>query len=137
MYLPTEGLYAEVLRRPGLVDHLQGRCKIMVAGPTNLLAFLNSLRMGFRTLAIQKRSGEVQRTLAAVKTEFGRYGEVLDAVKLKLHQASQQIEKVSTRKRAIDRQLRHGEGLSEPETASLLSLAPPEPVDEPFLDAAE
>jgi DNA recombination protein RmuC len=81
LYLPTEGLYAEVIRRPGLVDDLQTRCRIVVAGPTVLLAILNSLRMGFRTLAIEKRSSEVWQTLAEVKREFGRYGGVLDKVK--------------------------------------------------------
>ena len=77
LYLPTEGLYAEVIRRPGLLDDLQRKCRIVVAGPTVLLALLNSLRLGFRTLAIQKRSSEVWQLLAAVKTEFGKYGGVL------------------------------------------------------------
>ena len=127
LYLPTEGLYAEVLRRPGLVDHLQGTCRIMVAGPTNLHAILTSLRMGFRTLAIEKRSSEVWQILGAVKTEFGRYGDVLDAVKKKLAEASTQIDKVSVRSRAIDRRLREVETLPEGEAGDRLALDAPVP----------
>ncbi|MDB5511867.1 MAG: RmuC-domain protein, partial [Enterovirga sp.] len=122
LYLPTEGLYAEVLRRPGLVDHLQGHCRIMVAGPTNLHAFLTSLRMGFRTLAIEKRSSEVWQTLGAVKTEFAKYGDVMDAVRKKLNEASNQIDRVAVRGRAIDRKLRDVESLPESEAARLLAL---------------
>ncbi len=135
LYLPTEGLYAEVLRRPGLVDHLQLQCKIMVAGPSNLHAFLNSLRMGFRTLAMEKRSSDVMRTLSEVKTEFSKYGEVLDAVKKKLHEASQQIDKVDVRKRAIDRRLRDVE--LAPEASAPLALVGPLGVRTDLLDAAE
>ena len=97
LFLPTEGLFAEVIRRPGLVDDLQRDCRIVVTGPTTLMALLNSLRMGFRTLAIQKRSSEVWQVLAAVKTEFGKYGEILDKVQQKLHEASSTIDKVSVR----------------------------------------
>ncbi len=122
LYLPTEGLYAEVIRRPGLVDHLQGQCRIVVAGPTVLLAILNSLRMGFRTLAIQQRSSEVWQTLAAVKTEFNKYSEVLDAVRKKLGEATNQIDKVATRKRAIDRKLREIETLPEADAGAVLAL---------------
>ena len=75
LFLPTEGLFSEIIRRPGLVDALQRECRIVVTGPTTLMALLNSLRMGFRTLAIQKRSSEVWKVLGAVKTEFGKYGE--------------------------------------------------------------
>ena len=136
LYLPTEGLYAEVLRRPGLVDHLQSQCRIMVAGPTNLHAFLTSLRLGFRTLAIEKRSSEVWKTLSEVKTEFGKYGEVLDAVKKKLHEASNHIDRVSVRSRAIDRRLAAVELLPDAEPAALgivseLRRAEPEPDAEP------
>lgn len=137
MYLPTEGLYAEILRRPGLVDHLQTQCRIMVAGPTNLHAFLNSLRMGFRTLAVEKRSSEVWKTLSEVKVEFGKYGEVLDAVKKKLHEASNQIEKVGVRKRAIDRKLRDVELLPEPSGPSALPLESLLRDADDLLDAAE
>jgi DNA recombination protein RmuC len=122
LFLPTEGLFAEVVRRPGLVDSLQRECRIVVTGPTTLMALLNSLRMGFRTLAIQKRSSEVWQVLAAVKTEFGKYGEVLDRVQLKLHEASTTIDKVSVRRRAIDRKLRGVEILPEMEAGTILNL---------------
>ena len=122
LFLPTEGLFAEVIRRPGLVDALQRECRIVITGPTTLMALLNSLRMGFRTLAIQKRSSEVWQVLAAVKTEFGKYGEVLDKVQQKLHEASNTIDKVSVRRRAIDRRLRGVEILPEMEAGAILSL---------------
>lgn len=135
LFLPTEGLYAEVLRRPGLVDRLQRDCRIVVAGPTTLLALLNSLRMGFRTLAIQERTSEVWQVLGAVKTEFGKYGEVLDQVQKKLHEASVTIDKVGVRRRAIERKLAGVETLPEHEARLLLGFdgddAPPLP------DAAE
>ena len=95
--------YAEVLRRPGLVDSLQRQCRIAVAGPTTLLALMTSFQMGFRTLAIEKRSSEVWRTLGAVKTEFGKFGDVLDAVQKKLQEASNKIEQTGVRARAIQR----------------------------------
>jgi DNA recombination protein RmuC len=123
LFLPTEGLFAEVIRRPGLVDDLQRDCRIVVTGPTTLMALLNSLRMGFRTLAIQKRSSEVWQVLAAVKTEFGKYGEILDKVQQKLHEASSTIDKVSVRRRAIDRKLRGVEILPEMEAGAILSLS--------------
>ena len=90
LFLPTEGLYAEVLRRPGLVESLQRDCRIALAGPTTLLALMTSFQMGFRTLAIEKRSSEVWRTLGAVKTEFGKFGDVLDSVQKKLRRGQQQ-----------------------------------------------
>lgn len=121
LFLPTEGLYAEVIRRPGLSDYLQRENRILVTGPTTLLALLNSLRMGFRTLAIQKRSSEVWQILGAVKTEFNKYGTIIDSVQKKLQEASNTIDKVSTRKRAIDRKLRSVEMLPEVETAELLT----------------
>ncbi|WP_210187821.1 DNA recombination protein RmuC [Bradyrhizobium sp. Rc2d] len=122
LYLPTEGLYAEVIRRHGLVDELQRSCRIVVAGPTVLLATLNSLRMGFRTLAIQKRSSEVWELLSAVKTEFSKYGTVLDKVQKKLTEASNQIELVARRKRAIDRRLRGVEEAADSQVEQLLQL---------------
>ena len=122
LFLPTEGLFAEIIRRPGLVDDLQRECRIVVTGPTTLMALLNSLRMGFRTLAIQKRSSEVWQVLAAVKTEFGKYGDILDKVQQKLHEASNTIDKVSVRRRAIDRKLRGVEILPEMEAGAILSL---------------
>jgi DNA recombination protein RmuC len=106
LFLPTEGLYAEVLRRPGLVDQLQRDYRVNLCGPTTLGALLNSLQMGFRTLAIQKRSSEVWEILAAVKSEFGKYGETLDKVQKKLIEATQSIDQVNVRKRAIERKLR-------------------------------
>lgn len=106
LFLPTEGLYAEVVRRPGLMDLLQRDFRVNLCGPTTLGALLNSLQMGFRTLAIQKRSSEVWEILGAVKTEFGKYGEVLDKVQKKLIEATQSIDQVNVRKRAIDRKLR-------------------------------
>jgi len=121
LFLPTEGLFAEIIRRPGLVDTLQRECRIVVTGPTTLMALLNSLRMGFRTLAIQKRSSEVWQVLAAVKTEFGKYGEILDKVQQKLHEASNTIDKVSVRRRAIDRRLRGVEILPEMEAGAILT----------------
>ena len=111
LFLPTEGLYAEVLRRPGLVDALQRDQRIAVAGPTTLLALMTSFQMGFRTLAIEKRSSEVWQTLGAVKTEFAKFGDVLDSVKSKLDQASNQIEETGVRTRAIERSLREVETL--------------------------
>lgn len=111
MFLPTEGLYAEVLRRPGLADTLQRDYRITIAGPTTLTALLNSLQMGFKTLAIEKRSSEVWQVLGAVKSEFGKFGEVLDKVSEKLEQAQKQIEQTGVRSRAIQRQLREVEAL--------------------------
>ena len=106
MFLPVEGLYAEVLRRPGLCDFLQREYRIVVTGPTTLAALLNSLQMGFRTLAIEKRSSEVWELLGTVKTEFGRFGDVLAKTKKKLQEASTSIDKAEVRTRAIERKLR-------------------------------
>jgi len=113
MFLPTEGLYAEAIRRVGLVEQVQRECRVVFAGPTTLAALLNSLQMGFRTLAIQKRSSEVWNLLASVKTEFGKFGDMLDAVKRKLEQASNDMDKVAVRTRAITRQLRDVEELPD------------------------
>jgi DNA recombination protein RmuC len=120
LFLPTEGLYAEIVRRPNLVDVLQRDYRVMVAGPTTLHALLNSLRMGFRTLAIQKRSSEVWHVLAAVKAEFSKYAEVMDRVKKRLVQATDAIDDVAVRQRALDRKLRGVETLPESEAAVLL-----------------
>jgi DNA recombination protein RmuC len=111
MFLPTEGLYAEALRRVGLVEQVQRDCRVVFAGPTTLAALLNSLQMGFRTLAIQKRSSEVWNLLAAVKTEFGKFGEALSAVKDKLDQAARHVDTVAVRSRAITKKLRDVEEL--------------------------
>jgi DNA recombination protein RmuC len=110
MFLPTEGLYAEAIRRVGLVEQVQRECRVIFAGPTTLAALLNSLQMGFRTLAIQERSSEVWNLLAAVKTEFGKFGGVLDAVKKKLQEASNKIEEVDQRSRVLNKKLRDVEG---------------------------
>ena len=111
MFLPTEGLYAEAIRRVGLVEQVQRDCRVVFAGPTTLAALLNSLQMGFRTLAIQKRSSEVWNLLAGVKSEFAKFGDSLSKVKDKLDQAAGDMEKVAVRSRAITRKLRDVEEL--------------------------
>ena len=128
LFLPTEGLYAEVLRQPGMVEKLQRNYRIVAAGPTTLAALLNSLRMGFRTLAIEQRSSEVWQLLAAVKTEFSRFEEVLLKVKKQLETAAGTIEKTGVRTRAMERKLRAVEELPANEAARLLELddGPPE-----------
>ena len=115
MFLPVEGLYAEVLRRPGLCDFVQREHRVVVTGPTTLAALLNSLQMGFRTLAIEKRSSEVWEILGEVKTEFGKFGEVLAKTKKKLQEASNTIENAEVRTRAIERKLRKVEELPSEE----------------------
>ncbi len=120
MFLPTEGLYAEALRRPGLVESLQREYKVMVTGPTTLLATLSSLQMGFRTLALEKRTSEVWETLAAVKTEFGKFGVALAHTRKKLHEASKTIDDAEVRTRAVARSLRGVESLSDERAQALL-----------------
>ena len=120
MFLPTEGLFAEVIRRPGLFDILQREHRVIVAGPTTLLAVLNSLQMGFRTLAIEKRSSEVWSLLGAVKTEFGRFGEILDKTRKKLEEASSTIDNAATRSRAIERKLKDVQQLPSEAATRLL-----------------
>lgn len=124
LFLPTEGLFAEVLRRPGLTEALNRDLRVVIAGPTTLFAMLNSLQMGFRTLALEKRSAEVWQVLGAVKTEFGKFGDVLAKLKSQLATASNTIEQAETRTRAMDRRLRSVEALPTEEAARLL---PPEP----------
>jgi len=111
MFLPTEGLYAEAIRRVGLVEQVQRDCRVIFAGPTTLAALLNSLQMGFRTLAIQKSSSEVWNLLATVRNEFGKFGEALSKVREKLDQASRDMDKVEVRSRAITKQLQKAENL--------------------------
>jgi DNA recombination protein RmuC len=130
LFVPTEGLYAEALRRPGLVEGLQREFKIMLAGPTTLLATLNSLQMGFRTLALEKRSAEVWEVLGAVKTEFGKFGEVLARTKKKLDEASSTIDAAQTRTNVMTRKLKSVEALSEPRTQVLLPGAEADVVDD-------
>ncbi|MBU3947311.1 MAG: DNA recombination protein RmuC [Proteobacteria bacterium] len=106
MFIPTEGLYAEIIRRPGLCDILQREYRVVVAGPTTLAALLNSLQMGFKTLAIEKRSSEIWQLLGAVKSEFGKFGDILAKTKKKLDEAAKTIESAEIRTRAIERSLR-------------------------------
>jgi DNA recombination protein RmuC len=120
MFLPIEGLYAEVLRRPGLWDTLQREYRVVVTGPTTLAALLNSLQMGFRTLAIQKRSSEVWQLLGAVKTEFGKFGDILDKTQKKLREASSTIETAARKTRTIERKLRTVQELPSGEAGELL-----------------
>ncbi|WP_301103454.1 DNA recombination protein RmuC [Propionivibrio sp.] len=130
LYLPTEGLYAEVLRRPGLADGLQRDFRISIAGPTTLAALLNSLQMGFRTLAIEQRSSEVWGVLGAIKTEFGKFGEALESTRKKLEQATRSIESAGVRTRQIERKLKGVEALPVIEAqARLGALEDIEPVD--------
>ena len=120
LFVPTESLYAEALRRPGLMEALQREHKITLAGPTTLLATLTSLQMGFRTLALEQRSAEVWEVLGAVKTEFSKFGEVLAKTKKKLQEASNTIDQAETRTRAMTRQLRSVEQLPEHRAQALL-----------------
>ena len=136
LFVPTESLYAEALRRPGLVEALQREHKVMLAGPTTLLATLNSLQMGFRTLALEQRSAEVWEVLGAVKTEFAKFGEVLAKTKKKLDEASSTIEQAQTRTRVMGRTLRSVEALADGPARALLpglvdeAAEPPEARDE-------
>ena len=123
MFVPTEGLYAEILRRRGLFEILQREFKITVVGPTNLVAFLSSLQMGFKTLAIEKRSSEVWEILGAVKTEFSNFGVVLDRTKKKLQEATNVIDQAGIRTRAIERKLRTVQEFPQQQTVELLGEA--------------
>lgn len=123
LFLPTEGLYAEVMRRPGLADELQRLHRVTIAGPSTLSALLNSLQMGFRTLALEKRSSEVWQVLGAVKTEFGKFGEVLAATKATLERAAKNIESAETRTRQMTRKLKSVEALPSDVVQQLLGAA--------------
>jgi DNA recombination protein RmuC len=120
LFLPTEGLYAEVLRRPGLMESLQREHRITLAGPTTLLAVLSSLQMGFRTLALEKRSSEVWQVLGAVKTEFGKFGDVLAKVKSQTETVLKTLDSAEVRSRAMGRVLKQVEALPEPQARVLL-----------------
>ncbi len=124
LFLPTEGLYAEVLRRPGLADAVQRDARVVVAGPTTLWAILNSLQMGFRTLAIEKRSSEVWAVLGAVKTQFAKFGDLLGGVQKKLQEASNKMDDVARKSRTIERRLRDVQELPTAEGAQLLGAPP-------------
>ena len=130
LYLPIEGLYAEALRRPGLAEALQRDWRISISGPTTLAAMLNSLQMGFRTLAIEKRSAEVWAVLGAVKTEFGKFGEALAHTRKKLDEASNSIGKAEVRTRQLSRRLREVEALPVAESERLIGAHPAEDEDE-------
>jgi len=122
MFLPTEGLYAEILRQPGLHDELQQKYRVIATGPTTLSALLNSLRIGFQTLAIEQQAHEVWNVLGAVKTEFGKFGGVLDKVKKQLSTASDTIEETAKRTRAMERKLRQVEALPAAEAQNVLEI---------------
>lgn len=121
LFLPVEGLYAEVLRRPGLCELLQRDYKVVITGPTTIAALLNSLQMGFRTLAIEKRSSEVWNLLSAVKTEFGKFVEVLEKTQKKLQEASNTIETATKKSRTIERKLKNVQTLPVEESVALLA----------------
>lgn len=122
MFLATEGLYAEILRQPTIVEDIHQRYRVVIAGPTTLAAILSSLRMGFQTLAIEQRAVEVWRVLAAIKTEFSKFGDVLDKVKRQLNTASRTIEETGVRSRAMERKLHSVERLPEAEATQILQL---------------
>jgi DNA recombination protein RmuC len=117
-----------MMARPGFTDSIQREYRVLLTGPTNLAALLNSLQMGFRTLAIEQRSSEVWRVLGAVKTEFARFGDALALTKERIDKASEELERVGVRRRALERQLRSVDALPEPETMRLLDVtdAPPD-----------
>jgi DNA recombination protein RmuC len=123
LFLPTEGLYAEALRRPGLVEWLQREQRVTLAGPTTLLATLSSLQMGFRTLALERRSAEVWQVLGAVKTEFGKFGDILAKARRKIEEAGSTLGEAEKRTTLMGRKLRQVEALPEPETRAMLPLA--------------
>ena len=124
MFLPTEGLFAEVLRRPGLADHLHRECRTVIAGPTTLFAMLNSLQMGFRTLALERRSAEVWQVLGAVKTEFSKFGDVLATLHRQLLMASDTIDSAQRRSTQMSKALKSVEAMPPEEAAQLLPSTP-------------
>jgi DNA recombination protein RmuC len=134
LFVPTEGLYAEMMSRPGVADALQREQRVLLCGPMNLAALLNSLQLGFRTLAIEQRSSEVWKILGAVKTEFHRFGDVLAKTKDKIDQASRTIEDAGVRSRAIERHLREVESLPEHEASRLVGGVMPPAGDAPGTD---
>jgi DNA recombination protein RmuC len=130
LFLPFESLYAEVLRTPGLFESIQREYKIIITGPTTLSALLNSLQMGFRTLAIEKRSGEVWQLLGAVKTEFGNFGGILEKTQKKLQEASNVIEQAGVRSRAIEKKLRAVQELPKEDAVALIGRSNPLDVED-------
>jgi DNA recombination protein RmuC len=127
LFLPFEGLYAEALRRPGLLERLQRECRVTLVGPTTLTAFLNSLQVGFKTLAITKQSGEVWKTLGAIKTEFGKFGEALEALDKKLDEAKSKLGTASERSRLLQGKLKKVEALPEAEAQAVLGMEGADP----------
>ena len=122
MFLATEGLYAESLRSRGLMEEIQQKHRVLIAGPSTLAALLSSLQLGFKTLAIEQRSVEVWNLLSAVKTEFVRFGNLLDQTQQRLRQAGDTIEKAASKTRAINRRLRDVETLNAQQAANLLDI---------------
>jgi DNA recombination protein RmuC len=125
LFLPIESLYAEVLRRPGLMDKIQRDYRVTLAGPTTLLAMLNSLHMGFRTLALEQQASEVWKVLGAVKTEFDRYGEWVARIKEQVQKAADTVDKAETRTKMMRRALKDVEALPETQSQALLPMADP------------
>ncbi len=130
LYLPTESLFAEALRRPGLMEWLQNDCRVMLTGPSNLAAMLNSLQMGFKTLAIEKRSSEVWSVLGQVKSEFAKFGDVVEATRKSIDAAARRFEEVGTRTRAIQRKLRDVQELPAPADGVPALPAAADPVED-------
>lgn len=137
MYLPTEGLFAEVIRRPGLASELQTKHRVMVQGPTTLAALLNSLQMGFRTLAIEKRSSEVWQVLGAAKAEFMKYGQVWEKLGRQLDTAKRTVDEAGRRTRAVTKRLKDVETLDGVETPVLIDLVSGDGDEEESVGAAE
>ncbi len=140
MFVPTEGLFAEIIRQPGVVEELQGKHRVVIAGPTTFAALLNSLQMGFRTLTIQKQSSEVWKVLSEVRREFGRFGDSVEAVKKKLQEASNKMDDVGKKSRAVERRLRDvsdASAVPQAELVDLVSVAQSELLeDDPMRDAS-
>ena len=124
LFLPSEGLFAEILSRPGLAESIQREFRVVIAGPTTLAAMINSLQMGFKTLAIQKRTGEIQKLLGAVKTDFSKFADLLEKTNKKLQEASNTIEKAAGKSRAIERKLKDVEQLPFKEASEILGELP-------------
>ena len=120
MFIPTEGLYAEILRRPGLFEFVQKEYRVAIVGPTTLVAFLNSLQMGFQTLAVEKKTGEIRKLLSAIKTEFSKYGDLLEKTRKKLDEAAGVLDAVDSKTRNINRKLKQIHELPQEETTKLL-----------------
>jgi len=123
LFVPTEGLYAEILRRPGFFENIHQKYRVVIVGPTNLVAFLSSLQMGFRTLEVQKRSSEVWEILGAVKSQFGKFGTLLEKTKKKLQETTNVIDDAGKKSRTIERKLKNVESLSEEKSMKLLGEA--------------